>query len=57
MTEEHEQIHDDHEREADDLERQGDKLEKQIKETRQDWEAKKADESVPGAREEPENDL
>jgi hypothetical protein len=52
MTEEHEQIHDDHEREADDLERQGDKLEEQIKETRHDWEAKKADESVPGAREE-----
>jgi phage shock protein A len=56
MTEEHEQIHDDHEREADDLERQGDKLEEQIKETRQDWEAKKADESVPGARKEPENE-
>ena len=51
MTEqEHEQIHEQHEREADDLERESEKLEEHIKQARQDWEAKKNDESVPGAQ-------
>ena len=51
MTEhEHEQIHEQHEREADDLEHEGQKLKQHIKEARDDWEAKKNDPSVPGAR-------
>jgi chromosome segregation ATPase len=55
MTEqEHEQVHEQLEREADDLERQSDKLEEQIKDARGDWEAKKSDESIPGAQ--PEED-
>jgi len=52
MTEhEHEQIHEQHEREADDLERESEKLEEHIKEARDDWESKKSDDSVPGAKE------
>ena len=37
------------EQEADDLERQGSEVEGSIKETRDDWEQKRRDESVPGA--------
>ena len=52
MTEhEHEQIHEQHEREADDLEREGQRLKEHIKEARDDWESKKTDDSVPGAKE------
>jgi hypothetical protein len=51
MTEhEHEQIHEQHEREADDLEREGQRLKEHIKEARDDWEAKKNDDSVPTAQ-------
>jgi hypothetical protein len=42
------------EREADDMERRSEELEKKIEETRADWEAKKSDESVPGAQDEEE---
>ena len=34
---------------ADELERQSEKLERQVEEARQDWQRKRADESVPGA--------
>jgi hypothetical protein len=50
MGEEHERIHEEHEREADDLERQGDKLDEELKQVKGDWEAKKSDDSVPGAQ-------
>ncbi|HEX6461412.1 MAG TPA: hypothetical protein VF032_21025 [Thermoleophilaceae bacterium] len=46
---EHERIHEQAERDADDLKRRNEELEEHIKETRQDWESKKSDESVPGA--------
>ncbi|HEY1597628.1 MAG TPA: hypothetical protein VGF74_19680 [Thermoleophilaceae bacterium] len=49
---EHDRVADQHEEEADDLERQGDKLDEEIKEARDDWDAKKRDESIPGAQEE-----
>jgi hypothetical protein len=42
------------ERQADDLERRTEKLGEDIDRARQDWESKKADEGVPGAR--PEDD-
>jgi hypothetical protein len=47
---EHEELHDRAEREADELERRGEKLEEEIDRTRQDWEAKKHDASLPGAQ-------
>jgi hypothetical protein len=47
---EHEQLHERAEREADDLERRSEELGERIDRTRQDWESKKSDESVPGAR-------
>jgi hypothetical protein len=56
MSGEHEQVHEQHEREADDLERQGDQLDEQIKDARQDWEAKKSDEHVPGAQPDAEDE-
>jgi hypothetical protein len=51
---EHEELHERAEQEADDLERRTEKLGEDIEHTRQDWESKKSDESVPGAR--PEDD-
>jgi hypothetical protein len=47
---EHDKLHDRAQREADDLERRGDQMDEQIERARQDWESKKADESVPGAQ-------
>jgi hypothetical protein len=47
---EHEELHERAEHEADDLERRNQKLGEDIQSTRQDWESKKSDESVPGAR-------
>ena len=49
--EDYDRIAERHEDEADDLERQGDKLDEEIKKARDDWDAKKKDESVPGAQE------
>lgn len=37
------------EREADDLERQGGEVKDAVKESREDWQRKRRDESVPGA--------
>ena len=37
--------------EADKLEAEGQRVEEHVKETRQDWEAKKQDDQVPGAME------
>ncbi len=42
------------ERELDDMERQSERLEGRIDETREDWERKKADDSVPGAGGDPQ---
>jgi hypothetical protein len=53
---EHERIHEQAEREADDLERRNKQLDEHIKETRQDWEAKKSDEAIPGAVADDEED-
>ena len=47
---EHERIHEEAEREADDLEQRTEKLGEHVKETRDDWESKKSDVSVPGAK-------
>jgi hypothetical protein len=47
---EHERIHEEAEREADDLEHRTEELGKHVDETRQDWESKKSDESIPGAK-------
>jgi hypothetical protein len=44
------------ERELEDMERRSEKLEQEIEETRGDWEAKKSDESVPGAQPDDEPD-
>jgi hypothetical protein len=49
MADEHEQIHEQAEREADDLERRTKELGEHVKQTRDDWESKKSDVSVPGA--------
>jgi hypothetical protein len=49
-----EQIHNAGEREAEDMQRREEKLAESIERTRADWEAKKADESIPGARPEDE---
>jgi hypothetical protein len=49
-----EQPHQEHaealEQEAEDLERQSEQLKSDIKDARDDWEAKKRDDSVPGAQ-------
>jgi hypothetical protein len=55
MTE-HERIHEEAERQADDLEQRTEKLGKHVKETRDDWESKKSDVSVPGAKPDDEED-
>jgi hypothetical protein len=49
MTEGHADKADQVERELDDLERRSDRLEDEIDSTREDWERKKRDDSVPGA--------
>ena len=48
MTE-HEDRANELEREADEMEERSSKLEEEIDETREDWERKKGDSSVPGA--------
>ena len=45
----HQELATEAEREADDLEHEGDKLEADIDATKDDWERKQGDESVPGA--------
>jgi len=52
VTEEHERIHEEAEREADDLERRNEELGEHVDKARQDWESKKSDEAVPGAKSE-----
>jgi hypothetical protein len=37
------------EREAEDLQRHGEEVERSVRETREDWQHKRADKSVPGA--------
>jgi hypothetical protein len=49
MSEAHEEQHERLEREAADLERRSEGLRDDIAAAKQDWEAKKADDSVPGA--------
>jgi hypothetical protein len=44
------------EREVEDMRRRADRLEDQIDEVREDWERKKADPSVPGARDDQSDD-
>jgi hypothetical protein len=51
---EHEQHADRAERELDDMEEQADRLADDIRATREDWERKQRDDSVPGAGGEPE---
>jgi predicted nucleic acid-binding Zn-ribbon protein len=46
---EHERRADEVERELDDMEEQSERLEEEIDDTRDDWEAKQRDPSVPGA--------
>ena len=47
---EHERIHEEAEREADDLERRTEELGEHVKKARDDWESKKSDVAVPGAK-------
>jgi hypothetical protein len=49
MSEHHERA-DQLEREADDMARRSERLGEAISDTREDWERKKADDSVPGAQ-------
>ena len=51
-----EQVHDAGEREAEDMQRRGERVDGEIDKARADWESKKADESVPGARPEDEEE-
>jgi hypothetical protein len=51
---EHDEVYERAQRQGDELEEQKDRLSKHIDETRKDWESKKSDESVPGARPEDE---
>jgi hypothetical protein len=46
MTEHHESL----EREADDMQARSERLGEEISDVREDWERKKADDSVPGAQ-------
>ena len=50
MKDDYEELHDSAEHDADKLERHSEELGEEIERTRDDWEAKKRDESVPGAR-------
>jgi hypothetical protein len=56
MTEDHEKAAAAAERELADLEERSERVGARIDEAREDWEAKKADESVPGATGEPAGD-
>lgn len=49
MAESHEQRADELEREAETLEKGGERVEGMIKETREDWDAKKSSNQAPGA--------
>jgi phage shock protein A len=49
MTQDHEQQADEAERELADMEERSERVEEHIEEARKEWEAKKADEAVPGA--------
>ena len=49
MSEAHEEQHERLEREAADLERRSDRLGDEIADVKQDWEAKRRDESIAGA--------
>ena len=51
MEEEHERQADDLEREADRMEARSDEVGEDIKDLREDWEAKKSSQQVPGAAE------
>ena len=42
-------------RESDDMEERSERLEDEISDAREDWEAKKADDSVPGAPPDPDD--
>jgi hypothetical protein len=53
--EDHEGLSEELEQEADELERKADEVGDQIEGVRRDWEAKKADPSVPGARKDDED--
>jgi hypothetical protein len=48
-VEEHEEKANELEREADDLEQRSDRVGREVEETKSDWEARQADENVPGA--------
>ena len=48
MSEAHEEQHERLEREAAELERRSERLGDEIADVRQDWDAKKADDNVPG---------
>jgi phage shock protein A len=54
MTEDHEQQADAAERELADMEERSERVEEHIEQARKDWEAKKADPSVPGAAGDPD---
>jgi phage shock protein A len=54
MTEDHEQQADAAERELADMEERSERVEEHIEQARKDWEAKKADSSVPGAAGDPD---
>jgi hypothetical protein len=54
MTEEHERQADAVERELDDMEERSERVGEHIDEARKDWDAKVADESVPGAGGDPD---
>jgi predicted nucleic acid-binding Zn-ribbon protein len=54
MTEDYEQQAKEAERELADMEERGERVEEHIEEARKDWEAKQADDAVPGATGEPE---
>jgi phage shock protein A len=56
MTDDHEQQAKEAERELADMEERSERVEQHIEEARKDWEAKKADPSVPGAEEDPDRD-
>ncbi len=48
-SEDHRRLADELENEAHDMERRSEELQDEVQDTRQDWERKRADPSVPGA--------
>jgi phage shock protein A len=56
MTEDHERQVEAAQRELAELEKRSERVGENIEETRKDWEAKVADESVPGAQRDPDSD-